>query len=299
MVGYHCKMSKIKHLVLSGGCIWGFSTFGVLYEAMTNGFLDMSNVETIHATSVGTIVGAMVSLKIDPTQIRDYLIKRPWEVLCKKNKYSILDIFQQKGMIHVGFFENMFAPLLKSVDLDPNITLCDLFEYTGIDMHLYATELNSFALVDLSHRTHGTWRLVDAVYVSCTIPILFTPRFSGTDCFLDGGFLLNYPLSKCIAENPDEILGVCITTSREPVSQITADSNVLDFISRVLGQVANLRHEVSQIPYEIVISQDITIEKCLNVLYNKDERERLIYNGIDMMKSACETWGLDAIDKLD
>jgi hypothetical protein len=102
------QKSIIKHLVISGGSVWGFSAFGIIYEAISQGIVQMSNIESIFMTSVGSIIGTMVSLKIPPDILLTYLIKRPWETLCKNNRYSVLDIYDAKGIIHCGFFENMF-----------------------------------------------------------------------------------------------------------------------------------------------------------------------------------------------
>ena len=69
--------SDIKHLVLSGGTVWGFNMIGILVEAMAVGFLKMENVKSIFATSIGSLIGAAISLKIDPPLLRDYFVKRP------------------------------------------------------------------------------------------------------------------------------------------------------------------------------------------------------------------------------
>ena len=66
--------SPIKHLVISGGSIWGFSAFGVIYEAIAQGFVQMPNIKSIFMTSVGAIIGTMVSLKIPPDILLNYLI---------------------------------------------------------------------------------------------------------------------------------------------------------------------------------------------------------------------------------
>ena len=46
----------IKHLVLSGGGVVGFSFYGLLRETNKKGLWDISNIETIYGTSVGSII---------------------------------------------------------------------------------------------------------------------------------------------------------------------------------------------------------------------------------------------------
>jgi glyceraldehyde-3-phosphate dehydrogenase/erythrose-4-phosphate dehydrogenase len=40
---------KIKHLVFSGGIIYGFTFYGIVRRLHEHGFLDMDHIETIHA----------------------------------------------------------------------------------------------------------------------------------------------------------------------------------------------------------------------------------------------------------
>jgi predicted acylesterase/phospholipase RssA len=166
---------KIKHLVISGGSIWGFSAFGIIYEAISSGFLKIEDIVSIYGTSIGSLVGFAMSLKIDHNILKDYLINRPWDQVCKKSICSVLEIFDSKGLINKTIFTEFFSPLLKSVDLDITVTMKELYEYNNIELHIYVTELNSFTLIDISYKTHPEWCVIDAVCASCSIPILFTP----------------------------------------------------------------------------------------------------------------------------
>lgn len=290
---------QIKHIVISGGAEWGFTGFGILYEAFECGFLHMDDIESMFMCSAGAIIGCMLALKIDHKIIHDYLIKRPWETVCKQNKCSVLDLYDSKGMIQRGFFENMFSPLLKSVDLSTDVTLGELYEYNGIDIHIFTTELNHFITVDMSHKTYGNWRLIDVIYVSSTIPIIFSPMIIEDKCYMDAGILLNYPISQCIqsVKNIDEIIGISLgnnyTDTEE--SRITSASNIFDVVSTVLSKVVKHNRlfsndQTKEIPYQIHCLQNTTLENCMNALYNKDYRKSLIYSGIDMMKTKCQTW---------
>lgn len=289
--------TTIKHIVISGGAEWGFTGFGILYEAIECGFLDMNNIESMYMCSAGTIIGCMLALKIDHKLIHDYLIKRPWETVCKQNKCSILDLYDSKGMIHGGFFENMFSPLLESADLSVDITLKELYEYNGIDIHLFSTEMNQYVSVDMSHTTYPDWRLIDAIYASSSIPIVFSPLIISDKCYMDAGILLNYPISECLkhVEKLDDIFGISLSNNYTDTeeSHITISSNIFDIISTVLSKVVKNRlllNETSFIPYEINVLQNTTCDTCMNAIYDKEFRKTLIYIGIDRMKEEYRKW---------
>ena len=292
---------QIKHLVISGGSIWGFSAFGILYEAISSGFINMYDIESIYGTSVGALVAFAVSLKIDHNTMKDYLINRPWEQVCKKSMCSVLEVFDSKGFFCKTFFVEFFSPLLKSVDLDVDVTMKELYEYNKIDFHIYVTELNSFTLVDVSHKTHPDWLVIDAVWASCSIPLLFTPMIIDNACYIDGGFFLNYPISKCIenVENIDEIFGISLgnnDSSVIPTISIHAESSIFDLLNVLLNRVINnidffSNDKLSIIPYNIhFFLKETTIDYCIQVLCNKNERHVLIYSGIHAFKEKCKEW---------
>jgi NTE family protein len=292
---------QIKHLVISGGSIWGFSAFGILYEAISSGFLNMNDIESIYGTSVGSLVGFAVSLKIEHNTWKDYLINRPWEQVCKKSVCSVLEVFDSKGFFCKTFFVEFFSPLLKSIDLDIHVTMQELYEYNNIDFHIYVTELNSFTLVDVSHKTHPDWLVIDAVWASCSIPLLFTPMIIDNACYIDGGFFLNYPISKCIenVENIDEIFGISLgnnDNNSTPSTCIHSKSSVFDLfnvvLSRLINNIAFFSNDTeSKIPYHIhFFLKETTIEYCIQVLCNKNDRHDLIYNGIQSFKDKCKQW---------
>jgi len=279
---------KIKHLVLSGGTVWGFSMAGILQEAIHSGFLNMDHVKSIYMTSVGSIVGLAFALKIEPELIINYFVKRPWDTVMKNNRHSVLEIFDKKGIIHRGFFENIFEPLLKSVDLSCDITMLELHEYNDIDIHIYATELNGFELVDISFRTHPEWLVIDAIYASCSIPVLFSPLLKEEKCYIDGGFFLNYPITKCVCENIDEVLGISLGNFPKNYRQIpiSGSSNILNIIFSVIYNVIHnnglFNNDNSrEFPYQFIVENIISLEYVFKTLYGKEEREHLVKTGID------------------
>ena len=288
---------KIKQLVLSGGTVWGFSMLGIMQEAINTGFLHMDDIETIHACSVGSIICAVFALKIEPRLIRDYFVKRPWEPLCKKNRHSILDVYDGKGIIHRGFLESLFTPLLKSVELSIETTLAELYEYNKIEIHIYATELNRYELVDISFKTHPEWTVIDTIYASCSIPLLFSPLIKDDKCYIDGGFFLNYPITKCIAEDPKEVLGISMGNYSEDQydEPITQSSNIFDLIFTIMFKVSHrhslFKNDNSQpFPYQIVLKNKTTLEYFIDVLYKKEERERLVAEGNQTFYTAIDEW---------
>jgi NTE family protein len=289
--------TPIKHLALSGGNVWGFNMIGILVQAIETGFLKMENIQTIHGTSIGSLVGAAMALKIDPPLLRDYFIKRPWDTLCKNNRHSVLELYDGRGILHQGFIEYLFDPLLKSVDLSCDTTLAELYAFNGIDFHIYATELNQYELVDISFKTHPEWRVVDAVYASCSVPLLFSPLIIEDKCYIDGGFLLNYPIEKCPLENPEEVFGISMGNFSEKHidTPITMASTLPDIVfTSIMKSIQRTKmfsnNNTLPFPYQIVLYNKITLEYFMEVLYEQKEREYLVSEGKTIFEEYSRAW---------
>jgi predicted acylesterase/phospholipase RssA len=288
---------NIKHLVLSGGNIWGFSMLGIIIEALKTNFIDIENIDTIWATSVGSIVGLITSLKIESKLVEDYFVKRPWQDVCKNNKVSVLDIFDEKGLIHRGFFDNLLSPLLSLVELSTETTMLELYNYNNIEIHIFTTELNKYELIDISYKTHPDWSIINAIYASCCIPVLFSPLIIGDKCYIDGGFILNYPIEKGKFENPNEVFGISLGNFSENNSEtpITSLSNMNELMFSLLMNIVRshsiFENDNSQpYPYQIILKDVIDIKYFIEVVYNKNERELLLNNGSDIFKNHYERW---------
>jgi NTE family protein len=298
-------LRQIKHIVISGGSAWGVAAFGMLYEAILTGFVDMKDIQTMYLTSVGSIIGTMFSLGIHPDILKEFIIKRPWETVCKKHRSSFLEIYENKGVICRSFFDDMFSPLLKSIDLDIDATMMDIYTYNSIEIHIYVTEINTYTLLDISYKTHPDWNLLDAIYASCSIPIIFTPLMREQKCYMDGALLLNYPIQKCIdhcmeMDLPlDEILGIAlgiINDEEENKIIIREQSNIFDVFNVVISRFMMNNHlfssdKIQRVPYEIFfVSQIITLEYSLNILYSKQQREELVNRGIKCIQEHYVDW---------
>ena len=299
------KQRQIKHIVISGGAEWGFCALGMLHEAISTGFLHMSDIQTMYLTSVGSIIGTMFALGINADILKEYIIKRPWDAVCKKNRCSFLEIYDNKGVIHRTFFDDMFSPLLKSIDLDIDATMADIHTHCGIDIHIYVTEINTYQLLDISYRTHPEWKILDAIYASCSIPLIFAPIIREHECYMDGAILLNYPIQKCIdhcmeiSAPLDEILGISlgiVDDKEEKKITIHNGSNIFDVFNVVVSRFM-INHLIGwndknqHIPHEIFfVSQMNTLEYALNILYNKEEREKLVHRGIICMREHFVAW---------
>ena len=204
------EVKKIEHIVISGGGQTGFTFYGVLREAAKQGFWDISNIRSFYGTSVGTFLSVILCLNYDWETIDTYFINRPWQNIFKVDLYTIMQAFEKRGIFGIDIMEKMLGPLFAGKDISMSITLKEFYDLNGIDLYMFTTELNKFKLCKMSHTTHPDWRVIDAVYASCALPIIFAPLIRDDDCYVDGGMMSSYPMKSCLDDgnDPDKVFGI-------------------------------------------------------------------------------------------
>jgi predicted acylesterase/phospholipase RssA len=291
------EKSIIKHIVISGGGATGFSYYGVLKQAHNQGIWNIDNILTIYGTSVGALIAVVLSLKYDWETLDDFLIKRPWTNVYKFNMYSIIDSYHKRGIFDIKSMEETLAPLFKGKDISLDITMKELYDFTNIELHIFASELNSYKLVDFSYKTHPGWRVIDVAYCSACLPVMFSPCLKDNNCYCDGGLISNYPLESCINNgiDPNEILGIRRTNKKHGTNPLllTLSSSLLDYIMVIITVIINnyskkmlVLNNACNIKKEYVVeSEQTTLVTMYSVLNNQEERMNLINLGVDMVKN--------------
>ena len=156
----------IKHLVLSGGGYNGIDMIGMIYKLKELEILKNGMLKSVYGVSAGSIVGAILLLDIEKNVIYDFIIKRPWSKIFNINSELLFKLVDEKGLLDNTLFVEIMRPLLKSKDLNENITLLELYNYTKTNYFVFGTKLNNLESVKISHETHPNMTLIDAITIS-------------------------------------------------------------------------------------------------------------------------------------
>ena len=283
----------IRHLVFAGGGPSLLQTLGALQYTEDNKFIERENIQTIYGTSAGGIVGAIYCLKYDWTTIHDYITIRPWHDVFPITIQNIFNSYFKRGLFDNTNIDNCLRPLFEAKDISMNITMSEIYEYSKIELHLFAFELNDFEIIDISYKTHPKLRLLTALQMTCSVPVLFTPVFIEDKCYIDGGVVSNYPLKYCIdtGHKNEEILGFKNICNNNP-NKITMDSSLLDYIFVFLFKmIRNMRIDDNQhelINEIICFTEAYSISNIRDVLSSTDARKKLYDSGIECARAGIE-----------
>lgn len=279
----------IKHLVISGGGPTLVQALGAIQYVEQEKFINLSEIETIYGTSAGAILGTLICLKFDWETINDYIIKRPWHEVFPINVQKIFDAYTKKGIFDIKTVEKIFKPLFSAKDLSLDINLQDFYNYSKIELHFFAFDINDFKLDDISYKTHPNISVITALQMTCSLPVLVAPVCIDNKCYIDGGIVCNYPLNKCLElHNEDEILGIKNQYDKSDNNRVDLDSTMLDFLmSFVFKMIQNMDTGDKQtiIKNEIICKADfLSIDYLKTALYSMDVRRELFNSGTEFAK---------------
>jgi predicted acylesterase/phospholipase RssA len=276
----------IKHMAIGGGGHYGLTMYGIIKDAHNKGFWKYENIKSLYGTSIGSVVCLLVVLDYDWDILDRYFIERPWETVFNFDLNTIIYAFDNRGLFDQTIMDELMTPLLLGKDIPINITLKELYDRTGIDLYITVSEIVQFELNVLSHKTHPEWRVLDAIYASCSLPVIFAPIIKNNCCYIDGGLFSNYPLDICIRDgcNPDEVFGIRKTSmnSREPID---TKSSLFDIIKNV---IRNATKSFNRIPFNSIKNEvniqasHLTFEGIIRFSTSKEERIKLIDDGCNL-----------------
>jgi len=272
----------IKHLVISGGAYKGFYTLGALNHLSSIKFYDIHNIENIYGSSIGGVIGLLLCLKLNWNDIIEHAINRPWQNLFHFSSENILNIFSKKGLLCKDLMYSIFDNFFKNAGLNRDATMKDIFDYSKITLYLFTVNITSFALEQISHKTHPDMKIIDAIYMSSSIPFLFQPLFTNGCYYIDGAIINPYPLNICLkdCENRDEILAFKVVDDAFQASN--EQSSIFHFGSyifyRLIRENYNNTNEV--ICNEIMIpSTTLNITDAQKIMNDSNIRKSMIKDG--------------------
>lgn len=291
----------IKHIVFSGGAYKGLYFLGALDVLDKNKFYDINNINTIHAVSIGSMIAVLLCLKIPINVIIDYIINKPLKKLFSVDMENIYNITDELGIFNKTLLEDLYYSFFGSLELDYNMSLKQLYEYSGIELIIPSVRLNEWTIEDFSYKTHPELSVIDATYMSSSLPFLLKPMKYKDSYYIDGGMINSYPLDRCIecGYKNEEILSLIVRNAQINLLN-TNDVNIFNFGWCVLNNIlkasqddyyrkGNAKYELS-IPVRL-----LNIDDAVNVINSKEIRIEMINEGsqcandfLERIKEQCE-----------
>jgi predicted acylesterase/phospholipase RssA len=166
----------------------------------------------------------------------------------------------------------------------------ELYELTSIELFFYSVEVNNLNLRELSHITTPDLSILNAVYMSSTIPIILKPLYYENEYFIDGGFLCNYPIKQCIdmKYKKDEIFGIYFSYESKNNLIITEETNLINVLLIIfrnliilINSVINNYNKEENINELEIILKEWSFSDMKSIFSCEESRKNLYNSGVE------------------
>lgn len=223
-------------LALSGGGAKGIAHVGLLKAIDSAGI----NIDYVAGTSMGAIVGGLYASGYSGNEIAQYASQMDWNsILSNKPRYQelilpkketseqFLEIPWVNNKLHFGkgILESNELWLWLGYHFFPYIAHTD-FSKMPIPFRCVATRLENGEVVILDKGN-----LVKSIRASMAIPSVFTPVTIDDNLLIDGGLVMNFPVSEVRNMGADFVIGSSVADGQQ-------QSNNLDNPFQIISQIA-------------------------------------------------------------
>ena len=183
----------VKNLVFRGGGVKGVAYCGSLLELEDRGIL--KNLERTAGTSAGAIAACLVSLRFTAKEIFDITTACDFASFEDSTFVSDLETLNKYGFYKgQKFLEWIRSIISKKIDTYNDATFADFKHCKFIDLHVFATNLNTNSLTEFSFETTPNISVAEAIRCSMSIPLFFEASQLNGQMYVDGGLILNYAI---------------------------------------------------------------------------------------------------------
>ena len=188
-------MNNIDTLCFSGGGTKGFSFVTAIKILIDNKYIDLNNINKFVGSSIGSINAFLFSINYTPDELIIFLsnidlsnIGNTFNLELFIEKYGFSDADEFIKIVEILFYNKM-----KMI----NITFKDLHIITKNKLLIVGTNFTKGREEVFSVDTTPNMNVLDAIRISISIPILFTPIKYNNCYYIDGCVLGNLPFHLC------------------------------------------------------------------------------------------------------
>lgn len=217
-------------LVLSAGNLHGVMFVGA-YKCLHDAGL-LLNVRDIIGCSIGSVVGLMICLCYTPEEmeeiLRSFVVK---EGIPSIGMTSFLSLWNSSGLASSSFLKKYVREILAKKHVDTDITFADFAKKTGKNLVVVASNITCGCAESFSFTKNPRMSIVEAISISCTIPILMKPVKYNDNYYVDGA-ALNYLPTDLIEDDLNNALALYIKWKNEKFSL-----NLFNFVRNILSGI--------------------------------------------------------------
>lgn len=233
--------SQYKGVVLGGGGLRGIITLGALHYYSEEMSVNFDDIEEYAGTSIGAAICLLMVCGYTPYEIYEN-VRESFDDLIDFNNINIFDFLKNFGLASIDPFIDTLSELVeKKLGCIPSMK--KLYEITGKKLMISVTNLSLMKTDCYSYITTPGLSCVNAVKISCSLPIVFGRVSYKGQQVTDGGLLNNLPYDFISKDCHKNVL--CIATTGEdktlPISNETAIGYIYRLIMTPINYITEMR----------------------------------------------------------
>jgi NTE family protein len=276
-------MRNYENLALQGGGVWGISYAGAFEELDRLGVL--GQIKRVAGTSAGSLAGLLLALRYSSTEICQIVQGADYTKFLDQGKLH--QIVQHYGFYTGDFARELFYGWLREKLGCELATFADLRAAGGLDLRVYATNLNTRNIFEFSWQKTPDVAVAEAVRASMAVPLFFTAVEIAGQIFVDGGTVFDYPLVGFGQNEIGNTLGLAFAQSSVVATEDEEDKDFgyrqpLQYIQRLVNVLQRVQSPVFALHDELqenTILIDTAGVNSLNFKLTQEEKARLVENG--------------------
>ena len=246
----------MEYLVLGPASMGIFTMLGALINIED----DLKNIKEISGSSAGAILGVCLALEIPLYDVLDKFLKVDLE---KHTKYNLKSFMKNYGLIDL----DPIREVLKDVfGCDPT------FSELKRKLHISTYCLNRGRTEYFSSDSHPSMKVIDAVCMSISIPILASSVKLNDMIYMDGGIKERVPITPFEGEAPHKILCLKLKSQDIFFEKIATFSK---FVETFMSSLLNIRADINLDKIGKVVEVDTEDYDLFSFKMSFDDKLRL------------------------
>jgi len=214
----------VKNLVLSGGSMKGLAYIGMI--KCIEEYDIVKKIDNFVGTSIGACVCFCLLIGYTYEELYDVFINLDINKARNINVDNILNFGTTYGVDNGEKIVKILKVFLKKKLQVNSITFAELYEKTQKNITIIGSCLNTTSVEYFNLKNNPNMDVIDALRISISIPLFFTPVIYDNKYYVDGALTNNYPIENCVNNNK-ETLGVVLTSNTYTYTEINSIDNYL------------------------------------------------------------------------
>lgn len=269
-------MEHVKYISISSGGVRATIYLGVLKALQKHYDFEkhLPNILGFSGTSAGAIIAMCLCIGYKIEELCQRFETMTFDTVAPEFDISLL--LNEYGLNSGNKFKQLIGDLLQSKGLSSNITFRTLKQYFKSNLTIVTSAVGPDRTqhLYLNADTHPDLEIVDAIYMSACVPILFKPIQLNGIFYVDGAMTMHCP--ECF--QPENTL-VFDHTAKKTVQC----SNLSNYITRLLSTSIDIQgksyHEQCHLCIMVNIPDDVAEHGTLDRTHNESKNKRLFQIG--------------------